>query len=109
MSDEHARVTALVVMKPASRRVTVDARSTTAGEVASLAPSAAAVEKVSDHLRSLGCEVGPLVGISFAISMPPDVASRLLDGPADLPRPVKRSIDRIVRDEPIDFGPVSFG
>jgi hypothetical protein len=105
-------VTALVVLRPPSGRLT--AASATAEHAAANAPSAAAIERVTDHFRALGCEVGPVVGVSFAVTMPGKRAAELLDDsesgiqPSSLPRRVRLAISAIVRNDPIDFGPGNF-
>ena len=112
--DEEGSQTVLVLLKPASGRqiTTADAVS---DAVAGLAPSPRAAATVAKYFADRGCDVGPLVGVSFAVTLPAAAVERLLGEEEDgefpqhrLPRAVARSIERIVRDRPIDFGPVSF-
>ena len=106
--------TVLVLLKPASGRpiTTADATSDSIGE---LAPSPRAAAAVAKYFADRGCEVGPLVGVSFALTVPADAVARLLGEEENgefpkprVPRTISRTIERIVRDSPIAFGPVSF-
>jgi hypothetical protein len=105
----------MVLLKPASRR-RITAATATSGRVAELAPSPRTAALVAQYFVDRGCETGPLVGVSFALTVPSgDVASLLGDevngefANPPLPRAIARAIQAIVRDRPIDFGPVSFG
>ena len=107
-------LTVLVIMKPSSRRK-ITAESALAATVGQLAPSARSTQKLRRYLQTAGCDVGPLVGVSFAVTIPAALAEQLLgtaiDGEFDisrLPTQLCRSVQSIVRDRPIDFGPVSF-
>jgi hypothetical protein len=106
--------TVLVLLKPASGQK-ITATNAISDRVAELAPSPRTAARVAQYFVDRGCETGPLVGVSFALTVPSgDVASLLGDevngefvNPR-IPRAISRSIEAIVRDRPIDFGPVSF-
>ena len=89
-------------------------------------PDPVSVRRVQDHLRSLGFEVGPLIGTSFSITAPVDLFRRsfgddppvaaaspprsvgddLLDLPVDrLPDEAARAVRSITFSPPPDFGP----
>lgn len=106
--------TVLVVLKP-SRGRAATAESATAERVSELAPSPMAAERLAEFFTEAGYEVGPLVGISFSLTVPADDVASLLGDEIDgeyahpsIPASLRRHIDTIVRERPIDFGPVSF-
>jgi hypothetical protein len=87
----------------------------------------ASARRVQDHLRSLGFDVGPLVGTSFSITAPVDLFRRSfgddrpfaadeprpagdapLDLPVDrLPDEAARAVRSITFSPPPDFGPLA--
>ena len=107
--------TVLVLLKPASG-AKISTANTTSDTVADLAPSPRTAARVAQYFADRGCETGPLVGVSFALSVPSDDVASLLGDEVNgefsnppIPRSISRAIEAIVRDRPIDFGPVSFG
>jgi hypothetical protein len=106
--------TVMVLLKPASRK-RITATTATAERVAELAPSPRAAARVAKYFVDRGCEIGPLVGVSFALTVPSDDVASLLGDEVNgefvnppIPPAISRAIETIVRDRPIDFGPVSF-
>jgi hypothetical protein len=104
----------LVILNAASGRP-LSASLATADHAAELIPPPQAYESAVAHFRTQGCVAGPLVGASFALTVPANLERRVLgeavDGgyaKAPLPRPIRRLIAAIVRDRGIDFGPVSY-
>jgi hypothetical protein len=89
-------------------------------------PDPASARQVQDHLRSLGFEVGALIGTSFSITAPVDLFRRSfgdeaaidtaashgdtaeVDLPTDLlPDDAARSVRSITFAPPPDFGPIA--
>ena len=80
-------VVALAVLKPASGKALRPALRLTAENLASFEPDPAATLEVQRQLRVAGFEVGPLVGISMALTGPAKLFERFfnttLDAQAD--------------------------
>lgn len=68
-------LTAYVIMRPADPTKRLDV-AITSENVASLQPTADAVQRVTTLCAARGFDVGPFVGISFAITGSPDLFSR---------------------------------
>lgn len=63
-------VSAQVLLRSATGRSPLEAGAITSENIDEFAPPPAAAAEVADAFRSLGFEVGPLVGISFSITGP---------------------------------------
>ncbi len=107
-------LTVLVLLKPASGRA-VTTETTTAKRVKDLAPPRRAAAELRKFFVERGTEVGPMVGTSFAITVPIDRVHAVLGEEVDgafpacvLPSSLAPAVEAIVRDRPMEFGPVSF-
>jgi hypothetical protein len=107
-------ITVLIVLKAASRK-RMSAETATARHAAELAPSPRAAAEVTSYFATQGCTIGPVVGPSFAVSLSVKDVERILGNEHDgvfayapLPAKVARYVASIVRERPIDFGPVSY-
>ena len=105
---------ALVVLEPAGGAVTPE--EVTAATIESWAPDPTTAERLRAHLRDAGCDVGPLVGLSFSVTAPDPTLERAV-GPrtdegwstAQLPDDLAGAVREVTTGPEIDFGPVDPG
>ncbi len=107
-------LTAYVIMRAADGSSSLSGRITS-DNIADIQPTAEAVDRVGDACVRHGFEVGPFVGVSFAITGPAELFSRCFnlqdDGSLRFDQSEDRSVTELVEtviiDEPAElFGPV---
>ena len=126
--DRNERVSAQVLLRSASGRAPDPNQPITAETIATFAPATDAVARVTTYFRSRAFEVGPVVGISFAvtgtvaqfedvfettlrrterkgIAVAGDDASGLELPLEPLPATVREAIAAVTFTPPPDFGP----
>jgi hypothetical protein len=82
-ANDPVTVVALAVLKPASGKALSPAVRLTAENLASFEPDPAATLEVQRELRKAGFEVGPLVGISMALTGPAELFERFFNTTLD--------------------------
>jgi hypothetical protein len=103
MSDPQ---TALVVFRSADELPT-------AASATAFAPDPATVASVQSYFQSLGFDVHPAVGVSFAIEGDPSVFESAFGSAAGafdldrLPEDVREAVGAVTVTEPPDFGPTN--
>ena len=111
-------ISAQVLLKPRGDSMPRDA-DITAANIKLLAPRPEVVEEVARSFAKAGFDVGPVVGLSFAISAPRSVFGRFFGIksagvkkgtiPLDrVPPLVRRGVVAVTFPEPPDFGPGSY-
>ena len=108
---------ALVVLRPESGRLTGQ-EAVTAETLSRYRPDPDAAKAVLEFFEAAGFEVGPLVGLGFAISAPADLFDRVFGrsapgeghGGSDLPltpvpEPLRDHVQAVTFPPPPDFGP----
>jgi hypothetical protein len=123
-------VSALVVLRPRTGVPVAGADSITAETVERFQPDPEAARHAADFFRARGFDVGPVVGLSFAITGPGSLfeatfgaqpaivdAARTLEGVAPtsaseldlsaLPTELRSHIEAVAFPRPPDFGPRS--
>lgn len=83
-ADDRGAVSAQVVLWPADRTVDVD-EPITSETLARHLPDTAEAEAVRRWFAERGFKLGPLVGIGFSITAPPDVFAATFGAAADVP------------------------
>jgi hypothetical protein len=118
---ESPTVSAQVLLRPASGRRIGGRDEITSENIRDYAPPADAVALARRTFEADGFEVGPLVGVSFSIAAPVSRFERVfktpitvegrssLELPLDaLPEPLRRVIETVTFERPVDFGPGSY-
>jgi hypothetical protein len=116
--SESPTVSAQVLLRPASGRRIGGRDEITSENIRDYAPPADAVALARRTFEADGFEVGPLVGVSFSIAAPVSTFERVfktpitvegrssLELPLDaLPEPLRRVIETVTFERPVDFGP----
>ena len=123
-------VSAQVLLRPASGRRIGGRDEITSENIREYAPPAEAVALARKTFEADGFDVGPLVGVSFSIAAPVSTFERIfktsiavdagrvsvthgktqsLELPLDaLPEPLRKSIEAVTFERPLDFGPGAF-
>lgn len=106
-------LTAYVIMRASDGSSSLS-RQITADNIAELQPTAEALDRVRNACAGRGFEVGPFVGVSFAITGPPELFSRSFDLQHDgslrfeeaEDTAVTELVETVIMDEPAElFGP----
>lgn len=111
-------ISAQVLLKPVSGTMPPDA-DITASNIRALTPAPEVAAEVTRGFANAGFDVGPVVGLSFAISARRSVFNRFFGIKAAgvkkgalaldrVPTPVRRGVVAITFPEPPDFGPGSY-
>lgn len=103
-------LTAYVIMRAADGSSSLS-RQITSDNIAELQPTAEAVGRVGAACSDRGFEVGPFVGVSFAITGPPELFSRSFDLQADgslrfdsgEDQAVTELVETVIMDEPAEL------
>src|SRR6187549_775991 len=102
---------ALVVLEPAGGGTAPE--EITAATIERWAPDADTAERLRSHLRRAGCDVGPLVGLSFSVTAPDATLEDAIGPPTDdgwstskLPSELAGAVRAVTTGPEIDFGPI---
>jgi hypothetical protein len=111
-------VSAQVLLRPASGRRIGGRDEITSENIRDYAPPADAAALARKTFETDGFDVGPLVGVSFSIAAPVSTFERVfktsiggstLELPLDaLPEPLRRVIEAVTFQRPVDFGPGAY-
>jgi hypothetical protein len=111
-------VSAQVLLRPASGRRIGGRDEITSENIRDYAPRADAAALARKTFEADSFDVGPLVGISFSIAAPvstfervfkTSIAGSTLELPLDaLPEPLRRVIEAVTFQRPLDFGPGAY-
>jgi hypothetical protein len=111
-------VSAQVLLRPASGRRIGGRDGITSENIRDYAPPADAAALARQTFDADGFDVGPLVGVSFSIAATVStfervfktaIAGSTLELPLDaLPEPLRRVIEAVTFQRPVDFGPGAY-
>jgi hypothetical protein len=119
--SESPTVSAQVLLRPASGRRIGGRDEITSENIREYAPPADAAALARRTFEADGFEVGPLVGVSFSIAAPVSTFERVFKTPikvddrsslelplAALPESLRRVIEAVTFERPVDFGPGAY-